>query len=394
MLTPASILSTTALLSLTMILVLGSLLRTGMPGVREWFAANLAVVGALLLLGLRGIAPDFISIVVANTLLALAAAGYYAGCARFLGRPPHLPRLTAGVVLLILALLTWRYINDSIPMRVLATTMFSSIVCVAVAVLLLRHRPAGRRRYNYWFAAGLALVFALCQAVRGLYFILLYSPSDPLMLNSSWNMVLLIIGAVIMPTMTMAAVMMIHDAMLEVAEDATNHDHLTGALSRKHLETLAREQIVRAGKSGRSLSLLIIDLDHFKHINDTHGHAGGDTVLREFVRMTRSSLRDSDALGRMGGEEFAVLLPDTDTVGALRIAERLREQAKMQRVAGTFGECSYSISAGVATWRAGETFDHLSMRADRALYTAKSAGRNRVLPDDGVATTETMHATS
>ena len=91
--------------------------------------------------------------------------------------------------------------------------------------------------------------------------------------------------------------------------------------------------------------------------------------------------RDSDALGLMGGEEFAVLLPDTNTASALRIAERLREQARMQLVTGSFGECRYSISAGIATWRAGETFDRLSMRADRALYSAKCAGRNRVLPD-------------
>ena len=393
MLTPASILITTLLLSLAMVLVLGSLLRAQMPGVREWFTANLAVIGGLLLLGLRGVAPDFISIIAANIALALSAACYYAGCARFLGQPPHWPRLTVGIGLLTLALMIWLYFDDSIPLRVLATTTYTAIVGVAVAILLLRHRPSTRRRYNYWFGAALALIFALCQAARAIHFTMLAQPSDPLMFHSTWNMALLIIGAVIMPTMTMAAVMMIHDAMLSAAEDAANHDHMTGALSRKRLETLAREQIASAGKADRPLSLLIIDLDHFKHINDNHGHAGGDTVLREFVRMTRAGLRDSDALGRMGGEEFAVLLPDTDTAGALRIAERLREQAKMQLVIGAFGECHYSISAGVATWRTGETFDRLSMRADRALYAAKSAGRNRVLPDDAQAVDQAMPAT-
>ncbi|AMO99486.1 diguanylate cyclase domain protein [Collimonas arenae] len=393
MLTPASILITTVLLSLAMVLVLGSLLRAEMAGVREWFTSNLAVIGGLLLLGLRGLVPDFFSIVAANLVLALSTACYYAGCARFLGRPPHWLRLAAGIGALALALTIWLYIDDNIPLRVLATTTYTGIVCVAVAVLLLRHRPSTRRRYNYWFAAALALIFALCQVARGIHFIMLPLPSDPLIFHSTWNMALLIVGAVIMPAMTMVAVMMIHDAMLAAAEDAANHDHMTGALSRKRLETLAREQIANAVKAGRPLSLLIIDLDHFKHINDNHGHAGGDTVLREFVRMTRASLRDSDALGRMGGEEFAVLLPDTDTAGALRIAERLREQTKMQLVIGAFGECRYSISAGVASWRTGETFDRLSMRADRALYTAKSAGRNRVLPDDVQAVDQAMPAT-
>ena len=381
MLTPAFILSTTALLSLAMLLVLGSLLRTGMPGVREWFAANVAVVAALILLGFRGLIPDILSIVVANTMLALSAVSYYAGCARFLGQSPHWRWLAAGTTMLCLAVVAWRYVSDSIPMRVLVTTTFTGIVYIAVAVLLLRHRPANRRRYNYWFAAAMALIFAGCQAVRGLYFIMLPPPSNALMFNSVWNIALLTVGAVIVPTMTMAAVMMIHDVMLANVEDSANHDHMTGALSRKRLETVAREQIARAGKLGRPLSLLVIDLDHFKHINDTHGHAGGDTVLREFVRMARAHLRDGDALGRVGGEEFAVLLPDTDTTGALRIAERLREQANLQLITGAFGECHYSISAGVATWWEGETFDRLSVRADRALYTAKGAGRNRVLPD-------------
>ena len=381
MLTPASILSTTVLLSLAMLLVLGSLLRTGMPGVREWFAANVAVATALLLLGFRGLAPDFISIVVANTLLALSAASYYAGCARFLGQPAHWRRLAAGSAVLFLAMLAWRYADDNLPMRVLASSMYTSLLCFAIARLLLRHRPPSRRRYSYWFAAAMALVFAICQALRGLYFIAMAPASHELMLNDVWNIVLLVIGAVVMPTMTMAAVMMIHDAMLAAAEDSANHDHMTGALSRKRLESVAREQIARSVKLGKPLALLIIDLDHFKRINDTQGHACGDAVLREFVAMARRCLRDGDALGRVGGEEFAVLLPDTDSADALAIAERLREQARLQLVSGVFGECRYSISGGVASWRQNESFDHLSMRADRALYHAKSSGRNRVLPD-------------
>jgi diguanylate cyclase (GGDEF)-like protein len=387
MLTFTSVLATTGLLSLAMLLVLGSLLRSGMPGIREWFLANLAMVISIALLTPRGIIPDFLSIVVANTVLGLSGVFYYAGCALFLNRPPHWRWTLGGALLQTLAIVWWRYVSDDIPMRVLANTGFNTVICIAVAVLLLRHRPAGRRPYNYWFAAALALTFAACQAIRGLYFIMLPpQPPNLLMFNSIWSVALLSIGAVILPTLTMACVMLVHDAMIANLEESANHDHMTGALTRKRLETLAQELLARAMPPDRPLALLIIDLDHFKRINDTFGHAAGDEVLREFVRITRQSLRERDSLGRLGGEEFGILLPESDMAGALKMAERLREQSEAHTVSGGFGECRYNISIGVAISIAGETFDHLSARADHALYAAKQAGRNRVVADENALT--------
>jgi diguanylate cyclase (GGDEF)-like protein len=383
MLTFTSILATTGLLSLAMLMVLGSLLRSGMPGIREWFAANTAMVISIALLTPRGVIPDFLSIVVANGVLGLAGACYYAGCALFLGRPPYWRRTLAGALLQTAAIAWWRYVSDDIPMRVLANTTFNAAICIAAAVLLLRHRPAGRRPYNYWFAAALALAFGVCQAIRGAYFIMLpaQQPSSLLMFNSVGSVALLAIGAVILPTLTMACVMLVHDAMMANLEEAGNHDYLTGALTRKRLETLAREHMARAAQSGNPLMFLIVDLDHFKQINDTFGHAAGDEVLREFASMTQRLLREGDFLGRLGGEEFGILLPRTEMTEALEIAERLREQTQAHVVSGSFGVCRYSISIGVATAKEGETFDRLSAHADRALYAAKHSGRNRVVGD-------------
>ena len=104
-------------------------------------------------------------------------------------------------------------------------------------------------------------------------------------------------------------------------------------------------------------------------------------MLREFVRMARHLLREGDLLGRLGGEEFGILLPRTDLSEALKIAERLRERSEMHEVTGSFGQCRYSISIGVAAAREGDTFDRLSVHADRALYAAKHSGRNRVVVD-------------
>lgn len=378
MLDPAVAIATSALMSTVLLVLLGSLLRSGIPGVLEWFAANAGMVVALPLILMRGWIPDALSVVAANMLMALAAVTYYAGCAHFLGRPAHWPALTVSLLPLGIALVYWRYAVDSIPVRVLVTTLFTSAVCIAVALLVLRHRPSGRSAYPYWVTAVMAFLFAVCQVARGIYFMTLDGVSSPLMFASTGSVILLVAGAAIMPTLSMSAMMMVHDGLLADAREAANRDFLTGALSRKGFEAVARMRLAEAGRQGLPASLLILDLDHFKSINDTLGHAGGDAVLREFVRVTQMQLRRGDVLGRLGGEEFAVLLPATELDDARRLAERLRNAVIAQPVTTATGPYSYSISGGLADWRSGETLDHLSTRADTALYEAKRSGRNRV----------------
>lgn len=378
MLDPAVAIATSALMSTVLLVLLGSLLRSGIAGVLEWFAANLGMVIALLLILMRGRIPDTLSVLAANMLMALSAVMYYAGCARFLGRPARWPALIASLLPLGVALVYWRYAVDSIPARVLATTLFSAAVCVALAHLVFRHRPRGRSAYPYWVTAVMACLFALCQLARGIYFMTLDGVSSPLMFASTGSVVLLVASAAIMPTLSMSAMMMVHDVLLADAREAANRDFLTGALSRQGFEAVARARLAEAGRQHSPVSLLIVDLDHFKSINDTLGHAGGDTVLRDFVRVTQTQLRRSDVLGRIGGEEFAVLLPATEPDDALRLADRLRNAVTARPAITAAGPCTYSISGGLAGWQPGETLDHLSTRADHALYEAKRSGRNTV----------------
>lgn len=389
MLTVVSILTTTALFSVAMLLVLGSLLRSPVAGVREWFFANLAMVVSLPLLALRTAIPDFISIVVANVIVSLAGAFYYAGCARFLGRPTRWKQMLAGVALVGVGMIVWRYVDANLPLRVVVATSFNAIICTAVGVILLRHRPRDRSPYNFWFAALMAFLFAATQVVRGLYFLTLPPDESLAMLSSVWNISLLTVGAVVMPTLTMIAVMIVHDAMLAKVEHALNHDHLTGALTRKRFESITRDllaaaQPMQTTSTTQPLALLLIDLDHFKRINDTHGHAGGDEVLRAFVQMARGVMRPGDALGRLGGEEFGLLLPATTAAEAAAMAESLRAQAEGQNVTGEFGACRYSISIGVATAQSQDSPDRFNARADRALYVAKNSGRNRVASEESL----------
>jgi diguanylate cyclase (GGDEF)-like protein len=167
-------------------------------------------------------------------------------------------------------------------------------------------------------------------------------------------------------------------AVVKHAADVANHDFLTGALSRRGFEATAGTAFVQSDREDVPLSLLLFDVDHFKAINDTFGHAGGDSVLREFVGLMRRNLRPHDVLGRLGGEEFAIVLPRTTIGDARQMAERMRSEAQKHQVSTNAGPCHYSISGGLALRLPGETLDQLTMRADRALYEAKASGRNRV----------------
>ena len=164
----------------------------------------------------------------------------------------------------------------------------------------------------------------------------------------------------------------------ELAHQAT-HDLLTGLYNRRKLESLLELEIGRAQRYGRSFSLALLDIDGFKAINDAHGHDMGDAVLRRLGDVFRERLRDSDLTGRWGGEEFVVLLPETDPPGALQVAETLRGAIAATAFAPV-GQVT--ISLGVAGYREGDTLDQLLQRADQALYRAKAAGRNRAMLAD------------
>jgi diguanylate cyclase (GGDEF)-like protein/PAS domain S-box-containing protein len=167
----------------------------------------------------------------------------------------------------------------------------------------------------------------------------------------------------------------------ELAHRAT-HDPLTGAFNRIPFEERIDAEMERVARYASALGFLVIDIDHFKAINDTYGHDAGDRVLVEVAGRLRALLRGSDLLARWGGEEFVVLLPETDLFGALELGERLR-RAISGEPCGEAG--TVTVSIGVAQAVPGESVRRLFSRADTALYRAKAEGRDRVLPADLIA---------
>jgi two-component system, cell cycle response regulator len=166
----------------------------------------------------------------------------------------------------------------------------------------------------------------------------------------------------------------VHDGLAETAA----RDGLTGVFNRRELDVRAEQAAALAARHGRPLACLLLDVDHFKNINDTYGHAAGDTVLREAARRICTASRISDIVGRYGGEEFVVLLPETDGEGAVAAADKLR--ADLASTAVVVGETSITVraSVGAAVWGATmSTVADLYAAADRALYRAKELGRDR-----------------
>ena len=155
-------------------------------------------------------------------------------------------------------------------------------------------------------------------------------------------------------------------------------DVLTGVYTRRWWFDLAEKEFSRARRYERTFSLLMGDLDWFKQINDTHGHETGDRMLNQFGQMLRDTCRKSDVIGRIGGEEFAVLLPETPADAAQHLATRLTEACRSILVPAESGDARCSCSIGVTEVRSDdERIDGVLTRADQALYAAKRAGRDQ-----------------
>ncbi|MGQ3046491.1 MAG: diguanylate cyclase [Niveispirillum sp.] len=169
--------------------------------------------------------------------------------------------------------------------------------------------------------------------------------------------------------------------------DLASRDSLTGLPNRRFLVDTGEAAVIQARREGTELSCLLVDLDHFKAINDQHGHATGDAVLVRFAELAQTALRQGDMVGRTGGEEFAILLPGAGEAGALLVAEKLRAMLDADRSAGL---PHFTASIGATTLAPGDRgLPDLFSRADAALYVAKGLGRNRVRFEAGHSTART-----
>lgn len=156
-------------------------------------------------------------------------------------------------------------------------------------------------------------------------------------------------------------------------------DHMTGSYNKQYFQDMATYEIARSKRYKRDLSIIVFDIDHFKSINDTYGHLIGDEAIRSIGKIISPFLRKTDLFGRLGGEEFGLLLPETPLEGSILFANRIRMSIEQNRIPTLNSELGFTISAGCASLHPGDSsVEALLSRADCALYKAKRAGRNRV----------------
>lgn len=170
----------------------------------------------------------------------------------------------------------------------------------------------------------------------------------------------------------------LHKAMTRLEEIAVR-DELTGLFNRRHFLARLDEELARTERGGTRLHIALIDLDHFKEVNDVHGHQVGDLVLRKFADVAQRDLRRSDVVARYGGEEFIVLFAEGESSDIAQVLERLRIDFASACVRDINPEMTVTLSAGLAAWHDGDTPDSIIQRADQALYKAKDDGRNRLV---------------
>ncbi len=344
-------------------------------GLLWWGASFLVRCPAFPLLMARGSIDDRLSIDLAISFLMLGLGLSWAGARRFSGNRLSVPVILAPAVVWLAACQVPAFHADT-SSRMLLISCMITLYSVAMVVEF-RRESAG----NAWLRKGLAVLIAINAAAHGaraLYVVMNTLPYD-ILGTDNWlaatlylPMVLLMVGAVL-------GVAMNNDRTMRALRMEADYDSLTNVLTRKAVFTLAEDEISRVRQHGGSICLLLFDLDHFKTINDSHGHAAGDVVLKRFCDAIRARLRKSDLFGRIGGEEFVAVLPDVDCATACGIADELRRAIDDLTILHAGQRIPVSVSIGVSdTAGAGAALDKLMQRADEALYSAKQQGRNQV----------------
>lgn len=341
-----------------------------------WGLSNILIGLGLIGVGLRGNIPDILSIPLANTVSWIGYLLILFGVRSFAGRPARLPLYLLAVAAAALPLFLWNEPDGFVKRVVLV-----AVLVMACDMLLVREGLLLWRRERLASGAILAALFAptvVLFAIRG-YLAATGQLGTELFPANDANQWVAATGTAFLLLRGSALLLLAAERNRNTLVAIAQHDPLTGAMNRSGLERAMARIATDAGKRPGRLTLLLIDIDHFKSLNDTHGHAAGDRILQLFAEAARSELRASDVLARHGGDEFVALLPHMSTRDAVRVANRIRS-AFGRALAGRDGvTLQPTLSIGVAEGNAASNeLEALLEQADEALYRSKRLGRDRV----------------
>ena len=368
----------TLLIGLVLMVVGRAMAAAYRPSIRWWVAATLLQPVGFALLSLRDTLSPFFTIVVANAFVSLGLAAYVVALRHFFGLPARRGPLVVLVALMVAGSVYWGLVDPDLTQRLIVISIVLAAVLGTSASLIYGHARGPIRH-----VAGMAFASAaLIMAYRAV--ILLFDPSQVSAVFQLTHVQLLTyaVGSVLPVIGTIGFLLLCTQRSQDELERAARVDYLTGCYNRRAIEEQATQAMAAARRHGLPLSLLVLDIDHFKRINDELGHAIGDQALVETVARIRATLRTEDALGRLGGEEFIVLMPNADGASAVNAGERIRQHFADEPLAMGGHVRRVTLSIGVATLAPMDReFSQLLQRGDRAMYTAKNAGRDLVMPD-------------
>ncbi len=346
-------------------------------GLGLWGLGPLLGMLAALFYGLDPLLPPGLAAICGNGLAIISTALMYFGSQRFFEQKVQWQAWAGLGAVSVSALAYFALVQPDYRVRVAIFTATVTVIFAAHTRVLLRHGRGFAARFATVITGLQTLVFSIrlvtscwvdsadanrftASPIHTAYFI-----------SFSFMVLLFLLGVLLMAS----------ERVRGEFEHLATYDSLTGALNRRVIRLAGEQELLRWQRYGHAFAVMLLDIDHFKQINDLHGHQMGDQVLQQLVATVRKPLRKTDLLGRYGGEEFLILLAVTDGDTALALGERIRAVVETTPIGPANQPCTISI--GVACVRGGDTnFDALVSRADMAMYQAKALGRNRVVMFD------------
>jgi diguanylate cyclase (GGDEF)-like protein len=352
------------------------------PSATDWRIGTLLAAGGSILLAVQEYFPPGFILTVGNGCLFMAMALYWRSARRFSGRADT-PWVFAPVVAGAAGIFWFAGVTPDIRLRVMIATATWLVPLTGAAATLLRS-PSSRALASCRVLAFILLADAAFMLVRAMLFASHVNETTSILNAGNWlNAITPLIVTVLPVIGTTAFLTMCSERIRGQWELAASTDYLTGLPNRRTIHATGEARFNAARRAGQRFAVAIVDIDHFKSINDRFGHEAGDHALKRVAAVLEANCRGPYMVGRQGGEEFVVLLEDASFADAAAAADRLREAVERMDVELNGATHRMTVSIGLGTMSAAdEGYEDVLRRADRALYAAKAAGRNRVESGD------------
>jgi diguanylate cyclase (GGDEF)-like protein len=345
---------------------------------RYWTGSALALAAGASIAMLATVTDSLIPLLIGGTTVVFATCLTVMGIRRFYGDPVLWRQTAALTALTIAGLSIFLFGYDSATARILIFSVAQALP-LALSLKLLLSRQDGRANAGARLAGGVAIAIIGSCAFRALGKLFQIGTDFSFVHFNAPQSIMILAQLFLSMVCNFGFLLMAMDRLRNEVADLALMDDLTGVANRRQLLQRLTEECARSDRSNQPFALLVVDLDNFKMINDTHGHAAGDACLQHFTLMAQTRLRPGDLLARTGGDEFCIMLPASTLREGAMIARRIVEVCR-EDAAGCAGtEVPLSVSIGVAQWtrETGILPDRLIAAADHALYVAKKEGRDR-----------------